>query len=104
MRLAPAREVTVNGNGNGDRLVNSAILTIIARLAMVTAAGAMPIAGWMLQRSINTVDEVSRKIDSVRDLATETSNNVKLIQQALQLQTSAVQDHETRLRLLERKR
>lgn len=84
-----------------DRLVNSAILTIVARLAMVVAAGAMPVAGWMLTRSINTVDEVSSKIDRVKELAVETSFNVKLIQQTLQLQTQALQDHETRVRVLE---
>lgn len=86
---------------NGDRLVNSAILTIVARFAMVTAAGAMPVAGWMLQRSISTVDEVSRKIDSVRDLAFETGLNVKLIQQTQTLQGAALADHETRVRQLE---
>lgn len=86
---------------NGEKLVNSAILTIVARFAMIVAAGALPVGGWMLQRSIGTVDEIARKIDAVRDLAVETSLNVKLIQQAQLMQTSAVQDHETRLRLLE---
>lgn len=86
---------------NGDRLVNSAILTIVARFAMIIAAGALPVTGWMLQRSINTVDDIVRKLDVVRDLALETSANVKLIQQAQSIQSSVVQDHENRLRLLE---
>jgi hypothetical protein len=91
-------------NGDKDKLVNSAILTVVARFAMISAAGALPIAGWMFQRGISTVDEVSRKIDAVRDLAIETGVTVKLIQQAQQIQGSIMTDHEGRIRLLEGKR
>lgn len=92
----------INGNGNGgEKLVNSAILTVVARFAMITAAAALPVGGWMLQRSISTVDEIARKIDSVKDLSVETSLNVKLIQQMQQFQASAVSDHEARVRAIE---
>lgn len=87
-------------NGNG-KLVNSAILTIVARFAMIIAASAVPVAGWIATRGINTVDEISRKLDAVRDVALETGLNVKLIQQTQTLQGAALADHETRMRLLE---
>lgn len=91
-------------NGNGGKLVNSVILTIIARFAMIIAAAALPVVGWVAIRGISTVDEVARKIDTVRDLALETSLNVKLIQQTQTIQGASLADHETRMRLLERKR
>lgn len=93
-----------NGNGNGVKLVNSAILTITARFAMIIATAALPVVGWIALRGINTVDDVARKIDNVRDLALETSLNVKLIQQTQTLQGASLADHETRMRLLETKR
>ncbi len=86
---------------NGERIVNNVYLVLIARIAMIVAASSLPIAGWMLQRSVSAVDLLSAKIDTVRDLALETGANVKLIQQSQQLQTSVVQDHENRIRILE---
>lgn len=92
---------TPPANGNGAKLVNSAVLTIIARLSMIVGAGALPVAGWIATRGINTIDEVSRKIDAARDLALETSLNVKMIQQTQTLQGATLADHESRMRLLE---
>lgn len=94
----------VNGNGNGVKLVNSAILTIVARFAMIIATSALPVVGWIALRGINTVDDIGRKIDTVRDLSLETSLNVKLIQQTQTLQGASLADHETRMRMLETKR
>lgn len=91
----------IPANGEKQKLVNSAVLTVIARLAMVFAAGAAPVGGWMLQRAITSVDEVARKIDAARDLALETGVNVKLIQQTQQIQGAVLADHETRVRILE---
>lgn len=76
-------------------------LAIAARLAMLFSAVSLPIAGWMIQRGINSVDEVARKIDAARDLALEIGVNVKLIQQTQQIQGAIMGDHETRLRILE---
>lgn len=85
-------------DGAGEKLVNSVALTLIARIAMVIAAGALPVAGWMLSRGISSIDEVSRKIDTMRDQAFETNGTVKLIQQTQTLQTKTIDDHEIRIR------
>lgn len=85
----------------GSKLVNNAILTIVARLAMIVAAGSLPIAGWMVQRGVNTIDDVSKKIDTMRDQALETNGTVKLIQQTQGIQTQIIADHELRVRTLE---
>ncbi len=87
-----------------DKLANSSMLMVIARFSMIAATLALPIAGWMLQRGVNAVDEVARKVDTIRDQTIETNGNVKLIQQTQQVQSSILTDHEGRMRLLERVR
>lgn len=93
-------------------LANNPLLTLVARFAMILAAAALPIAGWMIQRGVNSVDliseridknstELNRKVDAIKDQSTETGSNVKLIQQTQQVQGAVISDHETRVRLLE---
>jgi hypothetical protein len=53
-----------------EKLVNSVALTLIARVAMVVATGLiLPLALVIGQRGLSTVDEISRKIDSMREAA-----------------------------------
>lgn len=90
-------------NGNGAKLVNNAALTVMSRLAMILATAALPVAGWMVLRGINAVDDVAKKVDTIRDQTLETNGNVKLIQQTQTIQGATLADHESRMRTLERK-
>jgi hypothetical protein len=78
----------------GDKLVNSVALTLTARIAMVIATAALPIAGAMLV-------SVSQKIDAMRDQSFETNAALKLIQQTLIVQDKKIDDHEFRIRGVE---
>ena len=85
----------------GNKLVNSVALTLFARISMIVASIAIPAAGWMLQRGVSSVDEVSRKIDTMKEQALDTNGTVKLIQQTQTQQTQIIADHEVRVRSLE---
>ena len=87
---------------NGDKIANNVWLTIISRFAMICATAALPIAGWMMQRGISTIDRVGDKVDAVRDQINETNGTIRLIQQTQQVQNSIIADHEARVRMLER--
>ena len=86
----------------GAKLVNSVILTLLARGAMIliTVLG-LPMAGWMMQRSVSSFDDISKKVDTIRDQSFETGSTVKLIQQSQESQTRLIADHELRVRTLE---
>src|SRR6266581_1513739 len=46
-----------------EKLVNSVVLTLIARFAIVVAtAVVLPGALWMIQRGVGSIDEISKKI------------------------------------------
>jgi hypothetical protein len=91
-----------NDTSPGSKLVSSVALTLIARGAIIlsTAVG-LPAAAFMLQRGVGSIDEVGRKVDSMKEQAMETGSNVRLIQQTQTLQTQIIADHETRVRTLE---
>lgn len=84
-----------------DLLASNNLLTVISRFAMITATAALPIVGWLLQRGISSVDDVSKKVDTVNERLIETGGNVKLIQQAQSMQGAIIVDHEARLRAQE---
>ena len=86
-----------------EKLVNNSVLTLVARGMMIfaTVVG-LPIAGWMINRAVASVDSIAGKVDSMKDQASDTNGTVKLIQQTQTIQTSIIADHETRMRLLER--
>jgi len=84
-------------------LVNSVILTLIARAAMILATLALPVAGWMLSRGISTIDSIENKVNILHDNTLENGGVVKLIQQNQIIQGTILQDHETRVRLLEKR-
>lgn len=90
-----------NGNSGQEKIANSVTLILISRVAMILAVAALPVAGWMIQRGISSIDDISRKIDTLKDQAFETSASVKLIQLTLTNQTQMIADHEARVRILE---
>jgi hypothetical protein len=76
------------------KLVDSVALTLVARVAMIVATGILPIALWMGGRVVTTIDEISKKIDLMKEAS---------IEQSLELRTQqrTLADHETRVRVLE---
>jgi len=86
----------------GEKLVNSVALTLIARVAMVVATGLiLPLALFLGQRGLSTVDEISRKIDSMREAAIEQSGEIKALRVQATAQQQIQADHEARVRILE---
>ena len=73
------------------KLVDSVALTLTARVAMIVA---MPVAFWMGNRLVATVDEISKKLDLMKEAS---------IEQSLELRTQqrTLADHEARVRVLE---
>jgi hypothetical protein len=88
-------------NGNGAKIANSVILTLVSRGAMIMATAALPIAGWFLQRSVNTIDTMSTKIDTIHDQIIETGASIRLIEMNQTGQDRLLVDHEQRVRILE---
>ena len=89
-------------NTNASKLVNSAILTLIARGAMIFGVTiGLPICGWMLQHSINIIDAMTAKIDTIQVQTYETSSTIRLLQQTQGAQAQILADHEARVRALE---
>jgi len=85
-----------------EKLVNSVVLTLIARFAIVVAtAVVLPGALWMIQRGVGSIDEISKKIDIMRDQAFETSGAIRALQQSSATQAQILSDHEQRVRVLE---
>jgi hypothetical protein len=88
-------------NSQTSKIVDSVAVKLIARAAMIVATCALPFGMLMVQRSLNSIDEIGRKIDVMRDQASEVNGTVKLIQQTQNVQTQIIADHETRVRALE---
>lgn len=88
---------------SGEKLANNVMLTLVARSAMIFATViGLPVAGWMMNRAVSSVDAISRKVDTIREQSLETNGALKLIQQSQQSQGQILADHETRVRVLER--
>ncbi len=83
-------------------LADSAALTVTARLAMATSAPILAMIGWLLVRSVQTVDAMSAKVDDVHERILETNGNLKLVQQSQAAQALILADHEARMRAMER--
>ena len=88
-------------NGNGAKIANSVALTLISRGAMILATAALPVAGWFFQRSVNTIDLMASKIDTIHDQIIGTDASIALIQQNQEGQNHLLIDHEQRVRILE---
>jgi hypothetical protein len=86
----------------GAKLVDSVALTLFSRVAMIVATSLiLPIALWMGGRGVATIDEISKKIDTMKEASIEQSAEIR----GLRAEVAAVQrilaDHETRVRVLE---
>jgi hypothetical protein len=86
----------------GAKLVDSVALTLFARVAMIVATSLiLSIALWMGGRGVATIDEISKKIDTMKEASIEQSAEIR----GLRAEVAAVQrilaDHETRVRALE---
>lgn len=95
-----------NGNGNGSKVesfTESVWLRLISRFAVIAAVVALPLIGWMGSRAVSTVDDISVKVDNIKDRIIETNGNVKLIQQTQEAQKTILADHEARVRQLEQR-
>jgi hypothetical protein len=78
------------------------ILSVVARGAIIFATViGLPVAAWMMNRAVESVDRISTKVDSLREQSLETNGTVKLIQQSQDVQNRILADHEARMRLLE---
>ena len=73
------------------KLVDSVALILTARVAMIVA---LPVACWMGNRLVATVDEISKKIDSMKETSIEQTVKIRAQQRILA-------DHEARVRVLE---
>ena len=92
-----------NGNGNGSvsNFTNSTVLRLISRLALLGITIIVPIIGWVVQRGVTTIDEVSHKVDALHDQSVEANGHLKLIQEKQFQQSTIIADHEARMRFLE---
>jgi hypothetical protein len=78
-----------------EKLVASVALTLIARVAIVVATSViLPIALWMGSRGVATIDEISKKLDVMKEASIEQSVEMRAQQRILA-------DHEARVRVLE---
>ena len=77
------------------KLVDSVALTLFARVAMIIATSLiLPVAIWMGNRGISTIDEISKKLDAMKEASIEQAVEVRA-------QARILADHETRVRMLE---
>jgi hypothetical protein len=79
----------------GAKLVDSVALTLFSRVAAIVATSLiLPVAVWMLGRGVATIDEISKKIDTMREASIEQAAEIRVQQRILT-------DHEQRVRVLE---
>jgi hypothetical protein len=91
------------------KLVDSVALTLFARVAMIVATGLiLPIALWLGARGVSTIDEISKKIDAMREASIEQSADIRALREQAnetsaqnRAQQKMLDDHEIRVRLLE---
>ena len=77
------------------KLVDSVALTLFARVAMIVATSLiLPVALWMGSRGVSAIDEISKKIDAMKEASIEQAVEVRA-------QARILADHETRVRVLE---
>jgi len=84
------------------KLVDSVALTLFARIAGIIATGLiLPIALWMGSRGFSTVDEISRKLDNMKEASIEQSAEIRALRVEGAAQQKILADHEARVRVLE---
>lgn len=86
-----------------EKLVNNVILTLVARGAMILATGLiLPIALFIGNRAVSNLDDIGRKIDTMREQAIEQAGEIRSLRQLSTTQQQLLADHEARVRVLER--
>src|SRR5262245_46338578 len=84
------------------KLVDNVILTLLARGAILLATSViLPAALWIGSRGISTVDEISKKIDSMKESSIEQAGELKALRTLSNAQGQILADHEARVRVLE---
>ena len=87
----------------GEKLANSVALTLFARVAMLIATGLiLPAALWMGNRGVSTIDEISKKIDAMKEASIEDRGEIRALRAESSAQQKILTDHEIRVRELER--
>ena len=80
------------------KLVDSVALILTARVAMIVA---LPVACWMGNRLVATVDEISKKLDVMKEASIEQSAEIRALRVESNAQQRILADHEARVRVLE---
>jgi hypothetical protein len=83
------------------KLVDSVALTLTARVAMIVATGILPIAIWIGSRGVATIDEISKKLDSMKEASIEQSAEIRALRVESTAQQRILADHEARVRVIE---
>lgn len=97
------------GKTAGEKLVDSVALTLFSRGAMIVATSLiLPVALWMGSRSVSTIDEISKKLDTMKEASIEQAADIRALRAestALRAESIAQQrilaEHEARVRVLE---
>lgn len=89
-----------------DRWAQSSGLALFARLVMIFASLiALPVAGWMLNRVVNTADEISAKVGQQGTKLELLDQSVKFGFDAAKGDITGIRmqltDHEGRIRVIE---
>ena len=84
------------------KLVDSVALTLTARVAMIVATSLiLPIALWMGNRGVATIDEIAKKLDVMKEASIEQSAEIRALRVETNAQQRILADHEARVRVLE---
>lgn len=90
---------------NVRTVMENAWLTVVARVAIFVATFiALPVAGWLLVRAANTVDNVLGVTQQIQLKLVDVDGTAKLFSEEIQALKQEEADHEARLRLLERRK
>jgi hypothetical protein len=92
-----------------EKLVESVTLTLFSRVAMILATGLiLPVALWLGARAVSTIDEISKKIDSMRVSSVEQAADIRALREQANETSGELRalrgesaDHEARVRVLE---
>ena len=85
-----------------EKLVESVTLTLFSRVAMILATGLiLPIALWLGARAVSTIDDISKKIDAMREASIEQSADIRALRVESVEQQRTLSDHEARVHVLE---
>jgi hypothetical protein len=86
-----------------EKLADSVLLRLWARLAMLIATGLiLPAALWMGNRGVSTIDEIAKKIDTMKEASIEDRGEIRALRVQSNAQQQILADHEARVRELER--